>query len=303
MSARLDMGDAGPGGGDGSDGAVRLFRVAAADDLRLLAALHDRELDSARLMALWQECYEDFLGLRLVGEPGRRALALLREGLTDIPASLGAESLDRLAADYADIYLTHGLRASPYESVWLDEESLVMQAPMFDVRAWYGRHGLVVPDWRERNDDHLVHQLQFLAHLLAPDEGEGADLAEVARFLDDHLLLWIDRFAERVARALPDPILCRAGPAHRGLVGRVARDSGGSGTGSAPNRRGDRGAPTAASGDVRCGPTAERLCSGFGPRLVARPWMHRGRLASGWTWTPARCWSRRSLPTAVFTPT
>ncbi len=199
MSARLDMGDAGPGGGDGSDGAVRLFRVAAADDLRLLAALHDRELDSARLMALWQECYEDFLGLRLVGEPGRRALALLREGLTDIPASLGAESLDRLAADYADIYLTHGLRASPYESVWLDEESLVMQAPMFDVRGWYARHGLVVPDWRERNDDHLVHQLQFLAHLLAPDEGEGADLAEVARFLDDHLLLWIDRFSERVA--------------------------------------------------------------------------------------------------------
>jgi TorA maturation chaperone TorD len=178
---------------------VNLFRSAAADDLRLLAALHDRELDAERLMALWQDGYEDFLGLRLVGEPGRRAMALLREGLTDIPVALDAESLDRLAADYADIYLTYGLRASPYESVWLDEESLVMQASMFDVRAWYGRHGLAVPDWRDRSDDHLVHQLQFLAHLLAPDEGEGADLAEVARFLDDHLLLWIDRFAERVA--------------------------------------------------------------------------------------------------------
>jgi TorA maturation chaperone TorD len=179
---------------------VELFRAAAADDLRLLAALHDRELDAERLMALWQDGYEDFLGLRLVGEPARRALGLLREGLTDIPAGLDAESLDRLAADYANIYLTHGLRASPYESVWFDEEGLVMQAAMFDLRAWYGRHGLAVADWRERSDDHLVHQLQFLAHLLAPDEGEGADLSEVARFLDEHLLLWIDRFAERVAR-------------------------------------------------------------------------------------------------------
>jgi TorA maturation chaperone TorD len=97
------------------------------------------------------------------------------------------------------VYLTHGLRASPCESVWLDEDGLVMQAAMFELRDWYARHGLAVQDWRLRSDDHLVHQLQFAVHLLAPEEGEGADLAEVAHFLDDHLLLWIDRFAERVA--------------------------------------------------------------------------------------------------------
>lgn len=204
MSARVEMGDGG-GSGGGKDGGedgrtLALFRTAAADDLRLLASLHDRELDGERIHALWLEGYEDFLGLRLMGAPAHRALGLLRAGLTDIPSSLGAESLDRLAADYADIYLTNGLRASPCESVWLDEDGLVMQGPMFDVRACYSRHGLAVPDWRRRSDDHLVHQLQFLAFLLAPDEGqEGADLTEVARFLDEHPLLWIDRFAERVA--------------------------------------------------------------------------------------------------------
>jgi putative dimethyl sulfoxide reductase chaperone len=177
------------------------FRGAVAGDLRMLALLHDRELDRDLIHALWQEGYEDFLGLHLVGEAGRKSLTLLRSGLTDISAGLDAASLDRLAADFADIYLTHGLRASPCESVWLDEDGLVMQAPMFDVREWYRRHGLAVADWRQRSDDHLVNQLLFLAHLSAPEDGQeaGARLEEIARFLDEHILLWIGRFADRVA--------------------------------------------------------------------------------------------------------
>ena len=208
MSARLTAGDDGGLGGGGGDGALGALRSAVAGDLRLLALLHDRELDAERIHALWQEGYEDFLGLQLVGEEGRKAITLLREGLTDIPAGLDTETLDRLAADFADIYLTHGVRASPCESVWLDEDGLAMQAPMFDVREWYRRYGLAVANWRQRSDDHLVYQLLFLAQLLEPEEeasaGEapaaGADLGEVARFLDEHTLLWIDRFAERVAK-------------------------------------------------------------------------------------------------------
>ena len=119
-----------------------------------------------------------------MGARAHRALGLLRAGLTDIPSSLGAESLDRLAADYADIYLTNGLRASPCESVWLDEDGLVMQGPMFDVRACYSRHGLAVPDWRRRSDDHLVHQL------LVPGPSAGANFTETCdlEFTDDSLL-------------------------------------------------------------------------------------------------------------------
>ncbi len=165
MSARLAAGDDGGLGGGGGDGALGALRSAVAGDLRLLALLHDRELDAERIHALWAEGYEDFL-------------------------------------------LTHGLRASPCESVWLDEDGLAMQAPMFDVREWYQRYGLAVANWRQRSDDHLVYQLLFLAHLLEP-EGDatagdvpatGTELGEVARFMDEHTLLWIDRFADRVAK-------------------------------------------------------------------------------------------------------
>jgi TorA maturation chaperone TorD len=83
--------------------------------------------------------------------------------------------------------------------VWLDDDHLAMQEPMFQIREWYGRHGLAVADWRKRTDDHLVNQLRFLAHLIDPAAGAG-DLSEAARFLDEHLLRWISGFAERVAK-------------------------------------------------------------------------------------------------------
>lgn len=176
------------------------FRRVVAEDLLALAMLHDKEMDRDLLMSLWSSCYEDFLGLVLRGSRATEALGILREGLTEIPTELCQETLDRLASDYADIYLTHSLRASPYESVWLDDENLAMQAPMFAVRDWYRRYGIAVEDWRKRSDDHLVHELRFLSHLLVGDEqSDSAPLEDAARFMDEHPLRWIDGFASRVA--------------------------------------------------------------------------------------------------------
>lgn len=174
------------------------FREAVSEDLMTLAVLHDRELDKPRILALWDIGYDNLLGLKLSRDPGKRAMALFCHGMTDIPGILDQEALDLLAAEYADIYLNNSLGASPNESVWLDDDGLMMQEPMFQIREWYLRHGLAVPDWRNRTDDHLVHQLQFLAHLLAPGMPE-ADLAHAARFMDEHLLRWIGDFADRVA--------------------------------------------------------------------------------------------------------
>jgi TorA maturation chaperone TorD len=174
------------------------FRSAAAGDLRLLALLQDRELDRDLVLNLWKDCYEDFLGLRLVSEQGRDAMNQFRLGLTDLPTELNRESLDILAVEYADIFLNNSYGASPCESVWIDEDGLIMQEPMFQVRAWYARFGLQVEDWRKRSDDHLVNQLQFLAYLLDPEAG-NCDLSEVARFMDEHLLRWVPGFAERVS--------------------------------------------------------------------------------------------------------
>jgi len=174
-----------------------LFR-AVREDLLLLALLHDRELDRETLLDLWRDGFEDFLGLRLQTPAALQALRLFRQGLSDIPTELDKGTLDILASEYADIYLNHTLNASPCESVWLDEDGLIMQEPMFQIRDWYRRFGLVVENWRIRPDDHLVTQLQFIGFLLEGDTSHDG-LEPITRFLDEHLLRWIGDFSARVS--------------------------------------------------------------------------------------------------------
>ncbi len=167
----------------------------AAEDLRTLAWLHAAERNVATWRALHRAGFP--LGLTLAA-PGGGGVPGLAQALAQLPGPVDAVAQradDALAADYADIYLTHALKASPYESVWRDEDHLMMQGPTFAVRAVYRRHGMAVPGWRAMPDDHLAHELDFIAHLL--DQG---DAAEARQFLDLHLLTWLPAFAGRVAQ-------------------------------------------------------------------------------------------------------
>lgn len=175
-----------------------VWRNAVAEDLRLLAVLHGREATQDILEELRELAFPAALGLKLQGQAGTGVLDFMRTALEGLPAPLEQHNLDDLAADYASIYLNHSLRASPCESVWRDEENLLCQGPMFEVREWYQRYGLKAADWRTFPDDHLMLQLQFVAHLLSLDNQQDT-LRETARFLDEHLLRWVSDFAARVA--------------------------------------------------------------------------------------------------------
>jgi TorA maturation chaperone TorD len=177
---------------------LRPFCEAVAEDLSLLASLHDAEPEADYLEGMRKIGIQQSLGFKLKSELGTQAIEVLTEALAALPEGLDRKSLDELAADFASIYLTHGLHASPLESVWIDEENLVCQDTMFQVRAWYKQYGLVAPDWRKRPDDHLVYQLQFVARLFGRARTVGS-LEDAARFMDEHLLRWLMHFAERVA--------------------------------------------------------------------------------------------------------
>lgn len=186
------------------DDALSQFCQAVADDLDMLAVLHHEEPNRNLLDVLRSESFPGGLGLKLHSERGRQAMDLMRNALDSLPDRLEQGIMDDLAADYASIYLNYGIQASPEESVWIDEENLTHQDSMFQVRDWYADQGLAVDNWRLRPDDHLVVQLKFISHLFGQANGEK-DVGKAAQFMDEHLLRWIDDFAERVARRCATP--------------------------------------------------------------------------------------------------
>lgn len=174
-----------------------------ADDLRALAALHAAEPSVELLEALQATPEHRWLSMTLEGDLAARGLRLMRDAVEAVSPRGDRASLDALAVDYAEIYLLFACRASPSESPWFDDEGLERQAAMFAVRDVYRRHGLTVADWRKRPDDHLVTELEFLAHLF--DTGDPSDLVASASFLDEHLLRWVPHFATRVAERCATP--------------------------------------------------------------------------------------------------
>lgn len=178
--------------------------AAIADDLALLARLHDREIDADAYESLRAAPPAEWFALKLAGHGFDEATGLFALAFERAPSPVSTDVLDELAAEYAAIYLMHGYQAAPAESVWVDDDGLERQDPMFKVRDWYARFGYKAPDWRKRSDDHIAHELAFLA-LLAPGLGERETAEPVAAFLREHPLVWAPQFAARVATRCSSP--------------------------------------------------------------------------------------------------
>jgi TorA maturation chaperone TorD len=173
----------------------RELAEALAEDAEALATLHDRELTAETIAALREVGFPASLGLLPADERARQTWRMMAEAL---PLEVDAGLLDRLAVDYAAIYLTGAYGASPCESVWLDDDHLACQGPMFALRQLYAEAGLAAADWRRQPDDHLVLQLLYLAHVLRRAEEPDA-LRRLTAMMDEHLLRWLPDFAGRVA--------------------------------------------------------------------------------------------------------
>lgn len=185
-------------GGDHSNEVdlADLFCQAVSEDLFQLAWLQDKEITRDGMAQLVEIEFPDNLGLKLVGAEAEEVLALTREAVQELTAAADKLYFE-LAADYTAIYLMHGFDVSPCESVWFDEDGLIYQEPMFQIRDAMQHYGLQSADWRQRSEDHLVMQLLFVAYLM--ETGTCVALQDAARFLDEHTLRWLGKFANRIS--------------------------------------------------------------------------------------------------------
>ncbi|MFV0410836.1 MAG: molecular chaperone [Paracoccus sp. (in: a-proteobacteria)] len=178
------------------DGAAGAALSVAAEGLAILIRLLDRELDADAIAGLKAIKAGDLFAKLLPVGAGRESGLALQGALDALPDAPDQVTLDDLAADYADTFLTHGYRLSPSGSVWMTEERLERQEPMFAVREWYEHYGLASPDWRIRADDHMVHELQFVHHLI--EDGTAVTAIDAANFLDRHVLPWMPEYGRKM---------------------------------------------------------------------------------------------------------
>ena len=121
------------------------------------------------------------------------------------------QGLPSLELDYAQLFVGPGeVHAPPWESVYRTEDRLVFGQTTLDVRAFYQKNGLSIPNMNQEPDDHFGLELAFMSVLAERTadayEGKtpGADvnnfIQEQKCFLQEHLGQWAEEFIGRVKR-------------------------------------------------------------------------------------------------------
>ena len=156
-------------------------------------------------------------------EPSEGQLAVVAQGETAAACeAVGGESLravgERLAkaaleAALEDLHCTYNrlvvgpgsLLAPPWESVYTSHGRLVMQPSTLEVRSAYHKCGFEPALCRRVPDDHVALELDFMAALAkealearqrADAKGARDALAASAQFLQEHLGVWVQEFAD-----------------------------------------------------------------------------------------------------------
>ena len=175
---------------------------------RLLSGLYLTEVDAEQLAALKKLSFPAVTGSDDADEDLRQGYALLSDALAETEEA----DLDKLAADYAKIFLAageaSGKAAFPYASVYLDRKHRVGGDMDAKMRALYLARGREPdPAAFRTTHDHIGLMLEYMAilcdeQLAAADEEQtlNALLREQRDFLRDDLQSWVYAFTADVVK-------------------------------------------------------------------------------------------------------
>lgn len=193
-----------------------ILEVLLANRLFLYSLLHKvfgREPDA------------DFLQI-LTGENTCEAFALLSDEEGDVPDRfvlflkelrgefLQESFLEQLKTEYTRLFIgPTKLPAPPWESVYRSKQGLLFQESTLAVREFYRKFHMLPEGYPHVADDSLALELDFMARLSekaldALRAGRMEDLKHYLNgqniFLQNHLLIWVPKFLERMADAPSD---------------------------------------------------------------------------------------------------
>ena len=118
--------------------------------------------------------------------------------------------MNELAADYASLFLGIGRHsAHPYESIYLNDDRIIMRQPWRDILRTYHGEDLQKVDWFKEPEDHIAIELEFMTHLCLKigevlEKGEKKVWLHLLKvqneFLSNHLKEWVPRFCKDVEK-------------------------------------------------------------------------------------------------------
>ncbi|MCR5137639.1 MAG: molecular chaperone TorD family protein [Oscillospiraceae bacterium] len=191
-----------------------IIEVLLANRLYLYSLLYrcyGRDPDREQLELLASEQTGEGFAL-LGGEVLEKVPTFLTEIRKDLEEP---EFLDRVKNEYMHLFVgPDKLIAPPWESVYQGEDAVLFQEVTLEVRKAYRAFGLCAEAYQRVPDDSLALELAFMSTLAerALDAFHAGDSAGVrtnlngsAEFLRKHLLRWIPKFLERLAKS---PTVC-----------------------------------------------------------------------------------------------
>lgn len=173
-----------------------------------LQHLFGNEPTAELLDAATSEHTRDTLELFLDEDDSLRSYLDMLAELTRAGTIDDAATLDKLKSEYTRLLIgPHELPAPPWESVYLSKERTLFQENTLQVRRTYLQYQFLPVNYPHEADDHLAIELDFMVHLakLTQEQFEQRNtestlklLTDQKVFLEHHLLLWIDDFAEDI---------------------------------------------------------------------------------------------------------
>lgn len=196
------------------DDSIAVILAACHYSYQLFHRIFGSEPDDAMLDVFADKYTFSVLGM--VFNENDENLQILLNAFEDITSKRLADHdslLDSLLSEYTHLLVGPSkLPAPPWESVFATDERMLFQSCTFDVRRLYKQHGYVPSNYPHEADDHLALELDFMAHLAASAfsyyeqgdmENAKKSLLSQQHFLNKHLLVWIDSFANAIQTAMP----------------------------------------------------------------------------------------------------
>ena len=143
-------------------------RAEIANDLLLLARLHQRPIDRETVVGLWQRCYDGLLQLRHSDSELRRSLNGFCRALTDIPTCFDTATGTTFREDFARLCAATVMLSGPTQLDALGQD-WDWHVSRQSVDHWIERHGESPDPTTTIEPNRLALELRQIAYLMAAD--------------------------------------------------------------------------------------------------------------------------------------